>query len=159
MAVSRMFPVVCACTLLAAAAPAADRAGIAEVVPAAQLRAYVATTANGLVSHPATADPASRTLILRRDGPGEVEVHVLLNDVLVAQAGQATLVTGGRVEGGRETAPNERRGGAIIGGRSQSFRAGDIAWIPAGIPHRMVVKRGSSLTYVAVKIDKVAPAD
>jgi hypothetical protein len=158
MAISRMFPVVGACASLAATAPAANRAPTAEVVPAAQLRAYVATTASGLVSHAATIDPASRTLIVRRDALGEVEVHALLNDVLVGQAGAAILVIGGRIEGGREVAPDERRGGTIIGGRSQAFGAGDVAWIPAGIPHQMVVRRGSSLTYVAVKTDRAARA-
>jgi len=139
-----------AAALLAAAAPAAapDRA---EIVPAARLRAYVAVTANGLVSHPAFADPAANTVIVRRDGPGEVEVHALLNDVLVAQAGAATLIVGGTIDGGREVAPNERRGGTISGGRSRALHPGDVAWIPAGLPHQLIVPRGGSFTYVVVK--------
>jgi hypothetical protein len=153
MQLSKLFPAA-ALPLLAIAADAAPMPPVAEVVPAAQLRAFVAVTSNGLVAHPATADPASRTLIVRRDGPGEVEVHALLNDVIVPQAGAATLLVGGHVEGGRETAPNERRGGTIAGGRSYALHPGDVVWIPAGIPHQMIVRRGGSFTYVAVKTDK-----
>ena len=138
-----------ACLLLAAAAAAApDRA---EIVPGAQLRAYVATTTNGLVSHAAFADPAANTVIVRRDGPGEVEIHALLNDVLVAQAGAATLIVDGTIDGGREVAPNERRGGIIAGGRSRALHPGDVAWIPAGLPHQLIVPRGGSFAYVVVK--------
>ncbi|MDB5694007.1 MAG: hypothetical protein JWO81_3070 [Alphaproteobacteria bacterium] len=155
MPLSKAFPAAAALLLLAVPAlHAAPIPAAAEVVPAARLRAFVAVTSNGLVSHPATTDPASRTLIVRRDGPGEVEVHALLNDVIVVQAGTATLLAGGRVEGGRETAPNERRGGTIAGGRSQALHPGDLVWIPAGIPHQMILKRGGSFTYVAVKTDK-----
>ena len=139
---------------LARAAPPAS-APTAEVVPAARLRTYVAITHDGLVAHPATDDPASRTLIVRRDGPGEVEVHAVLNDVIVAEAGAAELLVGGRVDGGRETAPNERRGGNIVGGVRHNLRPGDLVWIPAGIPHQMIVRRGGSFTYVAVKTDKI----
>ena len=148
----RRFPAAAACLLLAAAPPV----GPAETVPAATLRAYVAKTTDGLVSHPAFADPAAKTVVVRRDGPGEVEIHDLLNDVLVAQAGSATLIVGGRVEGGRETAPNERRGGAITGGRSQALHPGDVAWIPAGIPHQLIVRKGGSFTYVVVKTDRAS---
>src|SRR5438270_12269542 len=106
MAVSRRFPALAACALLAPPAAATGHDSppvavaatpVAEVVPAARLRSYVAVTSHGLVSHPATADPAARTLIVRRDGPGEVEVHALLNDVIVPQAGTASLVVGGSV--------------------------------------------------------------
>jgi mannose-6-phosphate isomerase-like protein (cupin superfamily) len=156
MTVSKILAAIPA-ALLAAAAPAAAPTP-AEVVPAARLRASVATTANGLVSSPAFADPAARTVIVRRDGPGEVEVHAVLNDVGIVQAGTATLLVGGRVEGGRESAPDEMRGGTIIGGRSETLHPGDAFWIPAGIPHQLIVKRGSSFTYVVVKTDKAAGA-
>jgi mannose-6-phosphate isomerase-like protein (cupin superfamily) len=140
--------------LLLAAAPGAAPPP-AEIVSASQLRAYVATTTDGLVSHPAFADPAAKTVIVRRDGPGEVEVHDRLNDVGIVQAGGATLIVGGRVEGGRETAPNERRGGTLVGGRSTDLHPGDLFWIRAGIPHQLIVRRGTSFTYVVVKTDKV----
>lgn len=146
-----MLAAIPACLLLAAASSPSPPA---EVVRAARLRAMVATTTDGLAAPPAFADPAAKTVIVRRDRPGEVEVHALLNDVMVAQAGAATLIVGGRAEGGRDTAPNERRGGTIAGGRSYALHPGDVAWIPAGTPHQLVVPRGGSFTYVVVKTDR-----
>ncbi|HEY1607404.1 MAG TPA: cupin domain-containing protein [Allosphingosinicella sp.] len=151
-----MFRAYAAGAWLAASVSAAAASPAAEVVPAPRLRAYVARTIDGLVSHPAFADPAAKTMVVRRDGPGEVEVHDRLNDVLVAQAGTAILRVGGRVAGGRETAPGEHRGGTIVGGRSRALHAGDVAWIPAGLPHQLIVKRGGSFIYVVVKTDKAA---
>ncbi|HEX5183120.1 MAG TPA: hypothetical protein VFW19_08210 [Allosphingosinicella sp.] len=151
-----MFRAFAAGAWLAASASVAAAPPTAEVVPTSQLRAYVARTVDGLVSHPAFADPAAKTVVVRRDGPGEVEIHDRLNDVLIAQAGTAALRVGGRVEGGRETAPDEHRGGTIVGGRSRTLHAGDVAWIPAGLPHQLIVKRGGSFTYVVVKTDKAA---
>ncbi len=130
----------------------------AEIITSGQLRDYVAVTSNGLVSHSATADPASRTMIARRDGPGEVEVHAALNDVAIVQAGSATLIVGGRVEGGNEVGPDERRGGTIVGGRSYALNPGDVAWIPAGTPHQLIVPKGGSFTYVVVKTAKASTA-
>ncbi|HEX4739398.1 MAG TPA: hypothetical protein VH331_17760 [Allosphingosinicella sp.] len=157
MALSRILPTFAACLLLAGPAICASPAPV-EVVTAAKLRADVAITSNGLATHPVTLDPASRTIVARRDGPGEVEVHAVLNDVAIVQAGSATLIAGGRVEGGRETGPNEHRGGTIVGGQSHILRAGDVAWIPAGTPHQLIVPKGGSFTYVVVKTDKAATA-
>jgi hypothetical protein len=143
-----------ALALTAAAEPAQAPPRGAEVTPAARLRAMVATTADGLVTHSAMADPAARTLIVRRDRPGQVEVHDGLNDVVVAQAGAAILLAGGRAEGARQTEAGEWRGGTIVGGARRTLAPGDVAWIPAGVPHQLIVERGGSFTYVVVKTVK-----
>jgi hypothetical protein len=114
----------------------------------------VATTADGLVTHSAVDDPAARTLIVRRDRPGLVEVHDGLNDVVVAQAGAAILLAGGRAEGGRQAEAGEWRGGTIVGGERRRLGPGDIAWIPAGVPHQLIVEPGGSFTYVVIKTVK-----
>ncbi|HEY0313545.1 MAG TPA: AraC family ligand binding domain-containing protein [Allosphingosinicella sp.] len=114
----------------------------------------VATTVDGLVTHAAVADPAARTIVLRRDRPGLVEVHDGLNDVVVAQAGAAVLIAGGRAEGLRHTEAGEWRGGTIVGGERRRLAPGDVAWIPAGVPHQLIVERGGSFTYVVVKTVK-----
>jgi mannose-6-phosphate isomerase-like protein (cupin superfamily) len=126
----------------------------AEVTPAAHLRAMVTKTVEGLVTHAAVDDPAARTLVVRRDRPGQVEVHDMLNDVVVVQAGAATLLAGGRADGARETAAGEWRGGTIVGGERRRLGPGDVAWIPAGVPHLLIVERGGSFTYVVVKTTK-----
>lgn len=126
----------------------------AEHVPAATLRRYVATAKEGLVFHSATTDPTSRTLVVRREKAGDVELHDQMNDVIVIQAGKATMVMGGRAEGQRQIRPGEWIGGRINGGRSYAMRPGDVLWIPAGIPHQMLITHGGSFTYLAIKSPK-----
>lgn len=151
----RMIAAAFAVLILTGAAPPPEAQPKAQVVAAARLRGMVATTVNGLVTHTAVDDPAARTLIVRRDKAGEVEVHDVLNDVVVAQSGAATLVVGGRAEDALATAPGEWRGGTIVGAERRALAPGDVAWIPAGVPHQLIVAPGGSFTYVVVKTDKV----
>jgi mannose-6-phosphate isomerase-like protein (cupin superfamily) len=83
---------------------------------------------------------------------GEVEVHAITSDLFIVQEGGADLTLGGAVEGGRDTAPNERRGGAISGGHVRSLAVGDVLWIPAGQPHQ-VTPRDGGFRYLVVKMD------
>lgn len=98
-------------------------------------------------------------VIVRRDRSGEVEVHDNFDDVIVVEEGSGMVVSGGEVQGGREPAPSERgagpgewRGGEIDGGTTQRVAAGDVMVIPAGVPHRVEVDKGGSITYLIVKI-------
>ena len=50
--------------------------------------------------------------------------------------------------------PTEWRGGEIDGGKDYSLSAGDVLFIPAGIPHRVLVAPKASVTYLAVKTPK-----
>jgi quercetin dioxygenase-like cupin family protein len=61
---------------------------------------------------------------------------------------------GGRVQGNRETAPDEWRGGTIEGGRTYELAPGDVVWIPAGVPHQVLVPAGGSFDYLVVKTPK-----
>ena len=86
----------------------------------------------------------------RRNEPGMVEVHSLDTDVFQMLSGSATLVTGGTMVGGHETAPNEWRGTEIQGGDSRKIVKGDVVVIPAGTPHWFKAIDGP-VTYFAVK--------
>lgn len=119
---------------------------------AAQLRAAVsATTPEGVVSAPLPSGPGATALIVRRTQDGVVEIHTGLNDIFVVQRGSATLLVGGTVTGNHSTAPGEFRGGSITSGRAQSLAPGDAVWIPAGIPHQLLVRKGQQFTYLAFK--------
>jgi hypothetical protein len=76
--------------------------------------------------------------------------------VIIIQEGTATLLHGGAVEGGRETAPGERRGGRIDGGTRQVLAPGDVALVPAGTPHQVLVPAGGSIRYLVVKVPRGA---
>ncbi len=91
-----------------------------------------------------------------RERSGQAEIHQRAADLFVVQAGEATLITGGRITGGKPTTPGEVRGAAIEGGQKQTIAAGDIVHVPAGVAHQVVLAPGGRITYFALKID--APA-
>jgi mannose-6-phosphate isomerase-like protein (cupin superfamily) len=141
-------------TIVAAAAPAIVCAQEApHYVSAKDLAAMVARTTDGVATSALPTGPGAQVLIARRDRTGEVEVHARLADQFIVQAGSAVVVVGGRVEGGRETAPGERRGGEIVGGTRYPVSPGDALWIPAGQPHQVVLPAGASFTYIVAKYE------
>ncbi len=92
-------------------------------------------------------------IVVHREASGEVEVHEKQVDVMVAQSGEAKLVIGGKVVGGRNTAPGEIRGTSIEGGREMNLSPGDVVHIPAGTPHQVLVSPGARVNYLVVKVD------
>jgi len=73
--------------------------------------------------------------MLKRTGPGQVEVHTKETDIFYVVDGEATIVTGGTMVGGKETQPNQLRGTSIDGGETYRLKKGDSITIPAGVPH------------------------
>jgi glc operon protein GlcG len=86
-----------------------------------------------------------------REGPGMVEVHELDADIIYVLDGSATLVTGGTVEGGATTAPNEIRGTSIRNGEVRRISKGDVLIVPNGTPHWFKDVSGP-LNYYVVKV-------
>jgi mannose-6-phosphate isomerase-like protein (cupin superfamily) len=129
----------------------ADPPGV-ELVTAATLNAFVRATSGGLAVHPVFNDSRSSALVVRRDASGEVERHASMSDIMVARTGTVSILMGGSIEGGREASPGEWRGGHIVGGVERKLSAGDMLWIPAGIPHQMLLPRRGSFTYIAIKV-------
>lgn len=128
-------------------------------VPAAALRAVVATTKDGVVIAPVSTGPGATVLMVRRDRDGEVEVHEHLNDEFVVQAGHAVVRVGGTVTGNHQISPGEWRGGTMDGGSFYRMSPGDVLWIPAGQPHQALVAKGGSFSYLAFKFEaKPEPA-
>jgi mannose-6-phosphate isomerase-like protein (cupin superfamily) len=66
---------------------------------------------------------------------GHVEVHDKETDVFYVVDGEATLVTGGKMLGGKITSPGQWLGDSIEGGEDHQMQKGDVIVIPAGIPH------------------------
>jgi mannose-6-phosphate isomerase-like protein (cupin superfamily) len=135
-----------------ASAAAAQSGGEAVYVPAAKLTAMVAKTKDGSVSAAVPTGPGTTLLTAHRDADGLVEVHTKLNDEIVVRSGQATFLVGGKVEGDKETAPGEWRGGKISGGHAYAMGPGDVLWIPAGAPHQVVSPKGD-FYYLAFKFE------
>src|SRR5262249_29647911 len=130
--------------------------------PAAKLKGYPASlkakAAAGKKGAPATEQLGNfgnfTSMVARRDQNGEPQGHADWNDVFIAKDGEATLIYGGKVEGGHETTPGETRGGKIAGGKEQRLAAGDMAIIPAGMPHQTNPAPGKPFTYMVIKVKK-----
>lgn len=83
------------------------------------------------------------------------EVHTRDTDIVYVLSGTATLVTGGTVVGGHETAMDEVRGAAIDGGDTRRLAKGDVVVVPNGVPH-WFKEVASPFLYYVVKV--TAPA-
>jgi mannose-6-phosphate isomerase-like protein (cupin superfamily) len=92
-------------------------------------------------------------MIAHREADGEAELHETQADVFVVQSGEATLVVGGEVVGGKTTAPGEVRGQRIKGGTRRALAPGDVVHIPAKTAHRLLVAPGKEFTYFVIKVD------
>jgi len=102
--------------------------------------------------------PQHCTMLSFRSRDGEAELHENFADIFVVLAGQATLVTGGTVSGARTIGPGEIRGERIEGGARQELRQGDVAHVPAGVPHQMLVAGDKTIASFVVKIQEIQKA-
>lgn len=87
----------------------------------------------------------------RRDSAGLAEVHAKDTDIIYVLDGTATVVTGGSVIEGKETAADEVRGKRIDNGERRKLAKGDVMIVPNGTPHWFQEVRGP-FTYYVVKV-------
>ena len=90
---------------------------------------------------------------IHRTAPGQAEIHVKETDIFYVTDGEATIVTGGTMVGGRQTAPNQLRGSDVKGGESRHLTKGDVIVIPAGVPH-WFKEVSPSINYLTIKVIK-----
>lgn len=89
----------------------------------------------------------------RVTAPGQVEVHDHDTDIFYVLDGTATLVTGGKTEGGKTTGAGEVRGDKITGGTPRKLQKGDVVVIPQGVPH-WFTEVSNPFLYFVVKVTK-----
>jgi mannose-6-phosphate isomerase-like protein (cupin superfamily) len=112
----------------------------------------VATKGTGTAGESLRKFPRHSTAMLFRSSDGGVELHERFADLFYVLDGAATLLTGGTITGNLEVDPGEFRGISIEGGTRQELRSGDVAHVPAGVPHQMLVAAGRSISCFVVKI-------
>lgn len=114
----------------------------------------LAQAGDGSSSETLKGYPGHAVMLSFRSRDGVAEVHERFADVFVVMDGRARLVTGGTVIGGVRTAEGEIRGMRIEGGQRQELRAGDVAHVPAGVPHQMLVSSEHTFTALVLKIEQ-----
>jgi mannose-6-phosphate isomerase-like protein (cupin superfamily) len=97
-------------------------------------------------------DPGLRILAQRR-GSGEAEVHETTNHVFIIVEGEATMITGGKLENAKQTEPGQIRGTGVAGGQTHRLSKGDVITIPAKTPHWWREVPTKTVAYYAVNIE------
>ena len=97
-------------------------------------------------------DQQTSYMLVRRTDESEVEEHSRWDDVLLVRAGAGAIVFGPRARGARLLAPGELRGGALTARESRVLRVGDMARIPAGVPHAFVPSGTEPWELLIVKV-------
>ena len=89
--------------------------------------------------------------IRRLRGVETALVHERTSDVYVVREGSGTLVTGGTLVDENGAAVDGLRGAAIQGGVSRVIGAGDVIFIPAGVPHG--IRESDGITWLNIRFD------
>src|SRR5580692_7694959 len=113
------------------------------------------TDASGLATQTIKKYSTDYSMLAFRTQSGKAELHEKFADFYVVVAGNATLVSGGKMVNGKTTAPGEVRGDSIQGGQEAKLKKGDIVHIPANIPHQLLLTKGDSFQYFIVKVQEV----
>lgn len=93
-----------------------------------------------------------RFRLLYRDADGLPEEHDRIVDVVMVHSGEGAVMIGGTMSGKKgSAATGEYVGASLTGGRLYPLATGDIAHIPAGVPHSFRVPAGKHITYVLLK--------
>lgn len=125
---------------------------------AADLKSFVDTLKRGeSIKFPSVhrGDHQFQNISHRAKSSGGAELHKNWADLYYVLDGEVTIRYGDRLEGGKEGADGEVRGGEIVGNVTrQKLAAGDVASAPAGTPHFWEVEPGKSVTYLTVKLGK-----
>jgi glc operon protein GlcG len=110
-----------------------------------------AAFAKGAVLYDGAGDRNYMVHASRRDSAGLVEFHAKDTDIIYVLDGTATVVTGGSIVEGKETAVDEVRGKRIENGERRVLTKGDVMIVPNGTPHWFQEVRGP-FTYYVVKV-------
>jgi uncharacterized RmlC-like cupin family protein len=90
-----------------------------------------------------------------RSRTSDAVVHEGYSCMIHVLAGAATLAIGGTVTRARSAGAGEIRGILLENGVPQELRQGDIAHVPAGVPHQFLIGGDKSVTCLIVKIQEV----
>ena len=126
----------------------------AQLLERARHLRQLAAEGDGSASETLEKYPRHSTMLAFRSRSGGGELHKHYADLFYILDGHATLLTGGEVADAHTVADGEVRGSAVKGGARQDLKPGDVAHIPAGMAHQMLIADGETVTYFVVKIQE-----
>ena len=129
-----------------------DHWSAAVLLERAAVLRKLAGLGDGVASETLREYPRHCAMLLFRSRDGAAEAHENFADVFYVLEGHATLVTGGAVAGAARIGRGEIRGSSVEGGARQELRAGDVAHVPAGLPHQMLLRGEQTLTCLVMKV-------
>ena len=131
---------------------------IAAVASAADAITYVSAdkvTAGFMKGGNIATGAAFAVQTSRRDKAGNPEAHATDDEIMYVVDGEATLVVGGTMIGGKEGKNGNSSGTGVEGGETHHLTKGDVLVVPKGTPH-WFKEVPSSINYYVVKVH--APA-
>jgi len=131
-----------------------DRWSREQLLERARHLRELAAQGDGSASETLEKYPHHYTMLAFRNQSGGGELHENFADLFTIVDGHATLVTGGELVDAKTIAPGELRGSSVQGGTRQELHPGDEVHIPAGMPHRMLLEPGATVTYFVVKVEE-----
>jgi mannose-6-phosphate isomerase-like protein (cupin superfamily) len=145
-------------TVLAQTAPGPTVPGYFQYSPA-QLRAFEERLRPRMNSVKQAAEQLGdfgnhQAWVAHREGDGLAEIHQNWADLMFVISGEATLQIGGELDSPFIESPGEVRAPRATGGTTRVLREGDVANVPAGVPHRFLVREGGQITFFTMKIAK-----
>ena len=135
-----------------AQSPAVDSTSFSKLAEQARELTPKATAAGGNASIKLEEYPNHFTMIALRMKSGGGEVHENNADFFIVVQGKATLISGGKLEDPQPAGKGEMRGKSVIGGTRQELKTGDVAHIPAGVPHQLILADGDTFSYYVIKV-------
>ena len=87
-----------------------------------------------------------------RDKDGLVEVHQNTTDIIIIEAGEATMALGGQPVDPKTTGPGELRSATATGAQKIVMSPGDIVHVPGGAAHQFLLAPGKTVAYFAIKV-------
>jgi mannose-6-phosphate isomerase-like protein (cupin superfamily) len=96
--------------------------------------------------------PRHSAMLVFQSRDGEAQVHQDYAHLFCLLAGSAILVTDGTLTRPRTLEPGQTRGDSIEGGTRQELKQGDIAHVPSGLPHQLLISGEKTITCFVIKI-------
>jgi len=97
-------------------------------------------------------DGQTNYMMERRTTASDVEEHSRWDDVIIVRSGAGSIEVGPRTKGARFMSAGELRGGKIVAPSTLELRAGDVARIPAGIPHAFTPIGSEPWEFLIIKV-------